>query len=152
MRKPSFDTFKVFRNLFNKINRETQQQQQLIPYFISAHPGCKLEHMAELAAETKDLGFQLEQVQDFTPSPMTLATEMYYTGLDPYSLKSLYVARSEKERKDQRKFFFWYLKENVQRIVDTLYQINRDDLIARLFKTNGSSHAKPQSRKGKSTK
>lgn len=77
MRKPSFAQFRKFRDIFNRINREQKLNQQLIPYFISSHPGSTMESMASLAAETKELNFHLEQVQDFTPTPMTMATEMY---------------------------------------------------------------------------
>ena len=80
MRKPSFDQFGQFKKIFDRINKQQGLNQQLIPYFISSHPGCTEEDMAKLAIETKKLHFQLEQVQDFTPTPMTLATEIYYTG------------------------------------------------------------------------
>jgi len=136
MRKPSFNFFKKFNTLFNKICREEKLNQQLIPYFISSHPGCKLEQMAELAAETKSMGFHLEQVQDFTPTPMTLATEIFYSGFDPYSLKPVYVARTEKEKHEQQKFFFWYKKENFNWIKDTLNKINKNELIPKLLKTD----------------
>ena len=134
MRKPSFIFFKKFNALFNKICREEKLNQQLIPYFISSHPGCKLEQMAELAVETKNMGFHLEQVQDFTPTPMTLATEIFYSGFDPYSLKPVFTARSEKDKHDQQKFFFWYKKENFNWIKDTLNKINRNELIPKLLK------------------
>lgn len=134
MRKPSFTHFEKFRALFMKLNREMKSQQQIIPYFISSHPGCKLEDMAELAAETKEMGFHLEQVQDFTPTPMTLSTEMYYTGVDPYTLKSLKIPFSHKEKQEQQKFFFWYKKENTQWIKNTLQNIHREDLLPRLIK------------------
>ena len=142
MRKPSFNSFKKFRLLFNKICNDAKLNQQIIPYFISSHPGCKMEHMAELAAETKDLGFQLEQVQDFTPTPMTLATEMYYTGLDPYTLKPVIVVRSLKEKMYQQKFFFYYKKENISWIKDMLLKLKRNDLLAKLVKGSGNKYSK----------
>ena len=80
--------------------------QQLIPYFISSHPGCTEADMANLAIQTKKLHFQLEQVQDFTPTPMTLATEMYYTGYHPYTLEKVYTARTKEQKLAQRQFFF----------------------------------------------
>ena len=138
MRKQSFRSFKIFNTLFNKVCREEKLNQQLIPYFISSHPGCTLENMAELAAETKELGFQLEQVQDFTPTPMTLATEMYYTGLDPYTLKPVYVAKTSDHKHDQQKFFFWYKKENRNWIQDTLHKLKRDDLIPKFYRESNS--------------
>ena len=119
-----------------KINQKNQLNQQIIPYFISSHHGCLLADMAELAVETKSLNFQLEQVQDFTPTPMTLSTEMYYTGLDPYTLKPIKTAKTQNEKLEQRKFFFWYLPENRNEITKLLKRINRNDLINKLFARN----------------
>jgi uncharacterized radical SAM protein YgiQ len=115
MRKPSFDQFKSFNKLFEKLEDERQLQsgtgrQQLIPYFISSHPGCQERDMADLAAETRKLHFKLEQVQDFTPTPMTLATEIYYTGLHPYTLKPVFTARTKAEKEKQRSYFFGHQK------------------------------------------
>ena len=133
MRKASFSTFKRFKNIFDKVNKKHGLNQQLIPYFISSHPASKLEDMAELASETKDLGFQLEQVQDFTPTPMTLATVIYYSGYDPYTLKNVYTARNNQEKLNQRKFFFWYKRENIHWIKNTLNKFNRPDLLKKLL-------------------
>lgn len=93
MRKPSFEQFETFKRIFDRINREENLRQQLIPYFISSHPGCKEEDMAELAVITKRLDFHLEQVQDFTPTPMTVATEAWYTGFHPYTLELIFSAK-----------------------------------------------------------
>jgi uncharacterized radical SAM protein YgiQ len=134
MRKPLFDHFKKFKNIFDRVCRDEKIPQQLIPYFISSHPGCKPEHMAYLAVETKELGFHLEQVQDFTPTPITLATEMFYTGLDPYTLKPVFVARTEKEKQEQQRFFFWYKKENLNWIKETLQKLNKEELIPKFIK------------------
>ena len=128
MRKPKFEEFVNFNRLFNKINREYRLNQQLIPYFISSHPGCTLEDMAELAAETKRLNFELEQVQDFTPTPMSLATTMYYTGLNPYTHERVFVARDKNAKLAQRQFFFWYKKEYRQTILQELHKLHRPDL------------------------
>ena len=133
MRKPSFELFKTFKRLFDTINTDEHLNQQLIPYFISSHPGCGLQEMAELAIETKQLDFQLEQVQDFTPTPMTLATEMYHTGLNPYTLKPIFVARTPNDKLAQRQFFFWYKPETRAQIKATLKKIGRIDLIDKLF-------------------
>lgn len=133
MRKPPFSQFGQFKRLFDDVNRREGLNQQLIPYFISSHPGCKEEDMADLAIQTKQLHFQLEQVQDFTPTPMTLATEMYYTGYHPYTLEKVYTARTKDEKLAQRQFFFWYQPEYRQRIMQSLRRIGRKDLIARLF-------------------
>jgi uncharacterized radical SAM protein YgiQ len=115
MRKPSFEQFKAFNAAFEKLEDERQRisdsgRQQLIPYFISAHPGCTEPDMAHLASETRKLHFKLEQVQDFTPTPMTLATEIYYTGLHPYTLKPIFTARTKAEKEKQRSYFFWHQK------------------------------------------
>ena len=108
MRKPSFALFHDFKRLFDNVNHSHGLKQQLIPYFISSHPGCRETDMAMLAAETKELNFHLEQVQDFTPTPMTVATEIYYTGYHPYTLEKVYTARSSQEKLAQRRYFFWY--------------------------------------------
>ena len=107
MRKPSFQQFKAFKQVFDQLNEHEHLRQQLIPYFISSHPGCQAVDMAELAAITKRLDFHLEQVQDFTPTPMTISTEMWYTGYDPYTLEKVYSARGPQEKLAQRQFFFW---------------------------------------------
>jgi radical SAM superfamily enzyme YgiQ (UPF0313 family) len=133
MRKASFKHFRSFKKLFDQINAKFNLKQQLIPYFISSHPASKLEDMAELAVNTKDLGFQLEQVQDFTPTPMTLATVIYYSGIDPYTLKSVYTAKSKEDKLNQRKFFFWYKKENIGWIRSKLQKLNRYDILKKLL-------------------
>lgn len=133
MRKPSFKQFVKFQDLFNRINNKYKLNQQLIPYFISAHPGCSMEDMAELAAETKDLNFRLQQVQDFTPTPMTLATVMFYTGLDPYTLNPVKVVTELDQKKQLTRFFFWYKKEEQAFIKSLLKKVNRVDLIRKLF-------------------
>ncbi|MBQ3876699.1 MAG: YgiQ family radical SAM protein [Prevotella sp.] len=108
MRKPSFQQFRDFKRLFDRICREEGLNQQIIPYFISSHPGCHEEDMRQLAAITRQMGFHLEQVQDFTPTPMTIATEMWYTGLDPYTLEPVFSAKTPREKEAQRQYFFWY--------------------------------------------
>lgn len=133
MRKPSFSLFGEFKKIFDRINQKEGLKQQLIPYFISSHPGCTEEDMAQLAIQTKKLHFQLEQVQDFTPTPMTLATEMYYTGIHPYTLEKVYVARSKEQKLEQRQFFFWYLPEYRQKITRALQKLGRRDLIQKIF-------------------
>ena len=133
MRKPSFKQFEEFNRLFVRICREGGLSQQLIPYFISSHPGCTAEDMAELAAITRRLHFQLEQVQDFTPTPMTVSTTAWYMGVHPYTMKPLFCARSPQEKLDQRRFFFWYRPEERRAIVALLRRIRRADLIDKLF-------------------
>ncbi len=111
MRKPSFQLFRQFKEKFDTLCEQQGLPQQLVPYFISSHPGCEPQDMAALAAETKDLGFRLEQVQDFTPTPMTVATVIYYSGYHPYTLKPVYTARDQQAKLEQRDFFFWYKDE-----------------------------------------
>lgn len=133
MRKPSFEQFREFKKIFDKINERSGLNQQLIPYFISSHPGCTEEDMAELAVLTKNLNFHLEQVQDFTPTPMTVSTETYYTGLAPYTLQPVFTAKSKDEKLAQRKYFFWYENEYQRDIFNSLTRLHRPDLLAKLF-------------------
>jgi uncharacterized radical SAM protein YgiQ len=133
MRKPSFKHFHAFKEKYDAINAKHGLNQPLIPYFISSHPGCREEDMANLAAETKDMGFRLEQVQDFTPTPMTVATVIYYSGLHPYTLKPVYAARSRQDKKNQHLFFFWYKPENWKVIRTKLEAMNRPDLVEKLL-------------------
>ena len=133
MRKPSFQQFEQFKRIFDRINREENMRQQLIPYFISSHPGCKEADMAELAVIPKRLDFHLEQVQDFTPTPMTIATEMWYSGYDPYTLEPVFSAKTAREKLAQRMFFFWYKREERRHIEQELKRIGRPDLISKLY-------------------
>ena len=133
MRKPPFQQFYEFKAIFDRINREEKLNQQIIPYFISSHPGCTAADMAELAVLTKRLDFQLEQVQDFTPTPMTVSTEAWYTGLHPYTLRPVFSAKTPAEKQFQRQFFFWYKPAERQRIINLLRRIHREDLIRQLF-------------------
>ncbi len=133
MRKPSFKNFHLFKKSFDSINKKFNLNQKLIPYFISSHPACKLEDMANLAAETKDMGFQLEQVNDFTPTPMTVATIIYYSGYHPYTLKPVFTPKSKREKQDQNRFFFWYKKENQNWIKNVLTNANRIDILNKLL-------------------
>ena len=133
MRKPSFALFNEFKRLFDHINHKEGLRQQIIPYFISSHPGCMEEDMAELAVITKDMDFHLEQVQDFTPTPMTVSTEMWYTGFNPYTLEPVASAKTQREKLSQRQFFFWYKPEERAGIERELRRIGRTDLIARLY-------------------
>ena len=138
MRKPRFETFEAFKQLFDRLEAERQKKcqgsrQELIPYFISSHPACREVDMAQLAVKTKRMNFHLEQVQDFTPTPMTLSTEMYYTGLDPYTLQPVYTAHDKEEKLRQRQYFFWYRPEDRDAIIRNLRRLNRSDLLPLLF-------------------
>ena len=133
MRKPSFNQFYDFKKIFDKVNNELNLRQQLIPYFISSHPGCTAEDMAELAVITKRLDFHLEQVQDFTPTPMTVATEAWHTGYHPYTLQPIFSAKTQREKLAQRMFFFWYKPEERRAIIQELKRMGRNDLIDKLY-------------------
>ena len=133
MRKPSFELFYKFKRKFDAISAQAGLNQQIVPYFISSHPGCDLEDMAHLAAETKELGFELEQVQDFTPTPMTVATVIYYSGYHPYTLKPIATARTRQEKRQQNRFFFWYKREHQAWIRRVLEQRKMRQLANRLL-------------------
>lgn len=159
MRKPSFSQFETFKRIFDEINTKENLRQQIIPYFISSHPGCKEEDMAELAVKTKNLNFHLEQVQDFTPTPMTVSTETWYTGFDPYTLESVFSAKTQREKLAQRQFFFWYKPEERKNIEHELMKLGRPDLIRQLYtkplqsyanKTNNENNRTASHRKEKS--
>ncbi|WP_373834739.1 DUF3362 domain-containing protein, partial [Bacteroides heparinolyticus] len=133
MRKPPFARFGEFKKIFDKINHEEGLRQQLIPYFISSHPGCREEDMAELAVITKRMDFHLEQVQDFTPTPMTVATEAWHTGYHPYTLEPVFCAKTPQQKLAQRRFFFWYKPEERKNIINELRRMGRQDLIDKLY-------------------
>ena len=133
MRKPSFSLFKETKRRFDEICKQAGLRYQLIPYFISSHPGCRLEDMAQLALDMKQMGYRLEQIQDFTPTPMTLATEMYYTGIDPTTMKPVYVATAPGDKADQRRLFFFYKPDQQRDIISSLRRHNLTGYIAKLF-------------------
>ena len=133
MRKPSFALFKETKRRFDEICRQSGLRYQLIPYFISSHPGCRLQDMADLAVQMKQMGYRLEQIQDFTPTPMTLSTEMYYTGIDPSSMKPVFVATSPDDKADQRRLFFFYKPELKRDIIVSLRRNNCSHFIPKLF-------------------
>lgn len=153
MRKPSFKHFHEFKKKYEHYNQKHGLKQPLIPYFISSHPGSTEEEMANLAAETKDMGFELEQVQDFTPTPMTVATIIYYTGVHPYTLKPVYTAKTKEEKRNQHMFFFWHKKQFRHRIRKKLEKMNRPDLVEKLLEKrdkqsfSGRNSAKSNPRK-----
>lgn len=133
MRKPTFKLFHKFKEMFDKININENLNQQIIPYFISSHPGSTNLEMAELAVETKNMNFQLEQVQDFTPTPMTVSAVIFYSGYHPYTLKKIHTPKTKEQKLDQKMFFFWYKKEYISKIKQKLTELKRPDLIKKLF-------------------
>jgi uncharacterized radical SAM protein YgiQ len=106
MRKPSFKSFELFYSKFKAVCQQEKLPWQLIPYFISGHPGSSSQDMIRLSKIIARMGLHVEQVQEFTPTPMTLATTMYYTGMDPYTGEKVYVARSDANKKQQKSYFF----------------------------------------------
>ncbi len=133
MRKPTFKLFYKFKEDFDRINKSANLNQQIIPYFISSHPGSQVKDMANLAVETKNLDFRLEQVQDLTPTPMTVSTVIFYSGIHPYTLEKTYTAKSKSDKQNQRIFLFWYKPEYKRRIESVLKQNNQQELIHQLF-------------------
>ncbi|NBB18024.1 YgiQ family radical SAM protein [Runella sp. CRIBMP] len=149
MRKPSFKYFKLFKQKYDKISDKHNLNQPLIPYFISSHPGCEEADMANLAAETKDLGFRLEQVQDFTPTPMTVAEVIYYSGVHPYTLKPVFTAKTKEEKLDQNRYFFWYKPEFRSLIRSRLNKLKRPDLADRLLSNPKKQETRVEKKIGK---
>ena len=120
MRKPSFKYFRIFKQTFDRLTRRAGKNQSVVPYFISSHPGSSVQDMAQLAVDTKELDFRLEQVQDFTPTPMTISTDIYCSGVHPYTSEEVFTAKTPQEKKDQNIFFFWYKGENRAKIASLL--------------------------------
>lgn len=147
MRKPSFKYFHKFKEKYDRISEKHQLKQPLIPYFISSHPGCEETDMAELAAETKDMGFQLEQVQDFTPTPMTVATVIYYSGVHPYTLRPVYTAKTREQKQNQHRFFFWHKREEQGWIKTRLNKLGRNEIADKLLGSQYSNHTKATEKK-----
>ena len=133
MRKPSFSLFRETKRRFDEVCKKEGLRYQLIPYFISSHPGCRMTDMAQLAVDMKKMGYRLEQIQDFTPTPMTLSTEMYYTGIDPTTMKPVYVATTPGDKADQRRLFFFYKSELQRDIISSLRRTGNADFIPKLF-------------------
>lgn len=136
MRKPDFSLFKTVKGRFDEICRKAGLKYQLIPYFISSHPGCRLQDMADLAVEMRQLGYRLEQIQDFTPTPMTLSTEMYYTGINPETMEPVYVARHPNEKNEQRQMFFFYKSDCADAIRKALHNAHLDRYIPKVLGDN----------------
>jgi len=144
MRKTSFNLFVELVAKFKMLTKKYSLNYELVPYLISSHPGCTLENMGEMAASVKKLDIRLEQVQDFTPTPMTMATAMFYTGYDPYTGKKLFVADSDKEKRRQNRMFFWNRKENIHQVKSDLQSLGRHDLVKELYGGGERRKAKGQ--------
>ncbi|MDD3268788.1 MAG: YgiQ family radical SAM protein [Syntrophomonadaceae bacterium] len=144
MGKPDRSQYEKFIAAFQKVNQKLNKEQYLIPYFISAHPGSSLRESIELAEFLRDhMQYYPEQVQNFTPTPMTISTSMYYTGINPVNGKQVYVAKSSQERKAQRALLQYRKPANQQLVKETLEKCGRSDLIGTspraLVKVNTSS-------------
>lgn len=134
MRKPSFDVFDRFSKKYRHINEMLDKKQYMVPYFISSHPGSTLQDAIELALYMKKTGFIPDQVQDFYPTPGTLATCMYYTEMDPFTMKKVYVAKSEEEKRMQRALLHFHKKENRHMVKKALKKAGREELMEVLLK------------------
>lgn len=134
MRKPTFKHYKEFTDKFYHYSLSANLKQEIIPYFISSHPGCTIEDMTELAAKIKKSGLRPEQVQDFTPTPMTLSSVLYYCGFNPYTNEKIYCAKSKNEKQEQNRMFFYYKKENYDKLKRTLYKTGKNEHINHLLK------------------
>ncbi len=128
MRKPAKEVFEKFSDEYSRMNRKLGKKQYLIPYFISSHPGSTLDDAVELALYMKKTGFVPDQVQDFYPTPGTLATCMYYTEMDPFTMKKVYVAKTEEEKKMQRALLHFNKRENRRTVIKALKKAGREDL------------------------
>jgi uncharacterized radical SAM protein YgiQ len=129
MRKPANDDFEFFAEKFKDASSKVGKKQYLIPYFIASHPGSSIESMIELALFLKRNGYKPDQVQDFIPAPLDVATSMYYTGLDPFTLKEIHIARAFRDRKAQRALMQFFKPENYFEVRDALREVGRSDLI-----------------------
>ncbi len=143
MRKPSFKYFRRFKEKYDEIQEKHGLKQPLIPYFISSHPGCEEADMANLAAETKDMGFRLEQVQDFTPTPMTVATVIYYAGVHPYTMQPINTVKTRDEKQNQNKYFFWWKNEMRGWIKNRLNKLGKPELAKKLLESPIRNGEKP---------
>lgn len=129
MGKPGRNIYEKFVEKYNRLNKELHKDQYLVPYLMSSHPGSDLKAAIELAEYLRDIHHQPEQVQDFYPTPGTLSTAMYYTGLDPRDMKPVYVARTPKEKAMQRALMQYKNPRNYELVYEALKLEHREDLI-----------------------
>lgn len=129
MGKPSNDVYRKFLKRYERVNKLTGKQQYVVPYLMSSHPGSTLKEAVELAEYVRDIGYMPEQVQDFYPTPATISTCMYYTGLDPRTMKPVYVPRTPHEKAMQRALIQYRNPENYELVKEALYKAGREDLI-----------------------
>jgi radical SAM superfamily enzyme YgiQ (UPF0313 family) len=129
MRKPGHETFEEFTRKFREESKRAGKKQYLVPYFISSHPGSDVPAMIELAVFLKRNGYKPDQVQDFIPAPLDVATSMYYTGLDPFTKKPVTIAKQLKDRRFQRALLQYFKPENYFEVRAALLEAGRQDLI-----------------------
>ena len=129
MGKPGNDVYEDFVNKCAKINKALGREQYLVPYLMSSHPGSTLKDAIALAEYIRDIGYMPEQVQDFYPTPSTISTCMYYTGVDPRTMEPVYVARSPHEKAMQRALIQYRRPENYELVKEALLKEHRTDLI-----------------------
>jgi radical SAM superfamily enzyme YgiQ (UPF0313 family) len=129
MRKPSNDDFEKFADAFTSESKKAGKKQYIVPYYIASHPGSDVNAMIELALFLKRNGYRPDQVQDFIPAPFDVATCMYYTGLDPFTKKPVYIAKQLRDRKLQRALMQFFKPENYFEVRDALREAGRTDLI-----------------------
>ncbi|MBM3253637.1 MAG: YgiQ family radical SAM protein, partial [Candidatus Omnitrophica bacterium] len=131
MNKPAFKVYKKFIKAYNSINKSLNKKQYLVQYFITSHPGCTLGDMFKLALYIKSLGYYLEQIQDFTPTPMTLSSCMYYTAKNPFTLKNIYIPSSNEERRMQRALIQFKNPKNYKYVKKALKILGKKNLFER---------------------
>ncbi|AAM30983.1 YgiQ family radical SAM protein [Methanosarcina mazei] len=134
MSKPGKEVYEKFADRFNAFNKKCGKEQYIVNYLMSGHPGCTLKDMIEMAEYVRDHGGYTEQVQDFTPTPMTVSTCMYYTGLDPFTGKKMYVARDKKEKAMQRALMHYRNPANYELVYEALEKAGRLDLVGNAHK------------------
>lgn len=133
MRKPGPQIFVKFLEMFRRESRLLGKRQAVVPYLIAGHPGCTLNDMVDLALQLKELGLRVEQVQDFTPTPGTLASCMFYTGLDPFSGECIHIPRSDKEKKLQKSLLLSHLPAERKSVVEALRLARREECLTALL-------------------
>ena len=154
MGKPHIESYKRFCDKFYSLTKRENKDQYVVPYLMSSHPGCTLKDAVELALFCKKQGIHPKQVQDFYPTPGTVSTAMFYTGLDPYTLEKVYVPKSESEKEMQRALLQYFIPANRQKVIKALIAAGRKDLIGsgkNCLVTGNAGQSKPQA-KGKKDK
>jgi hypothetical protein len=129
MGKPEVSVYNHFVETYKEVNKYEGMDQYLVPYYMSSHPGCTLDNALELALYIKKSGHRPEQVQDFYPTPGTLSTAMFFTGLDPRDMSEVYVPRDPDEKAMQRALMQYFQPQNQALVIKALLKLGRDDLI-----------------------